>query len=49
MKTEIENAINAVLADIKTGVDATDALKLSQSALNLAHTQQVLRQTEVSK
>jgi len=49
MKTEIENAIKAVLVDIKTGVDATDALKLTQAALNLAHTQQVLRQTEVTK
>lgn len=45
MSTEIENAIKALAARIDKDVKADDALKLTQAALNLAHTAEVLKQT----
>jgi hypothetical protein len=38
MKDEINTAIKAIVKKVKNSNDSTDALKLSQSALNLAHT-----------
>ena len=46
MKTEIENAIELLAKKITEDVDSGDALKLTQAALNLAHTAQVLKQIE---
>lgn len=42
MKSEIEKAILYLTSQIKDGVPADKALKYTQAALNLAHTEHVL-------
>lgn len=50
MKDEIEKAMKALIARASTEVvDAGDALKLTQAALNLAHVQSVIKNTEMAK
>lgn len=44
MKTEIETAIKLLIGQITGTIKGDDALKLTQAALNLAHTGQVLKQ-----
>jgi len=44
MKSEIETAIEALTEKSKGDVKAHEALQLTQAALNLAHTAQVLKQ-----
>ena len=44
MKESVEKAIECLVSKIKEGVDADDALKLSQAALNLANCQMVTEQ-----
>lgn len=46
MNTEIENAINLLAKKIDESVKSDDALKFTQAALNLAHTDQVIKTTE---
>lgn len=42
METQIEAAIKLLCGKIVSDVKADDALKLTQAALNLAHTQQLV-------
>ena len=42
MKDEIENSIKVLVNKIANGATADEALKYTQAALNLAHTEQVL-------
>lgn len=49
MKTEIETAIKALLGQINASTKAPDAINLTQAALNLAHTAQVLANTTTIK
>lgn len=49
MMTEIGTAIKLLANKITSDTKADDALKFTQAALNLAHTAQVLKQTEVTK
>ena len=42
MKKEVEKAIENLVSEIKEGVDADKALKISQAALNLANCQSVM-------
>jgi hypothetical protein len=42
MIKEANDAMVKVLAEIKEGIKADEALKLSQAALNLAHVQSVI-------
>lgn len=46
MKTEIEKAIKYLAVKITGDIKGDEAMKLSQAALNLAHTAQVIKQTE---
>lgn len=48
MKTEIEKAIKLLAEKITGDVKSDDALKLTQAALNLAHTAQVISQAKNS-
>jgi hypothetical protein len=48
MKTEMENAINALTEKAKAA-PSHEALHFTQAALNLAHTLQVVKQTESMK
>jgi hypothetical protein len=44
-KTTIQDAIEMLARRIKDDVKSEDALRFTQAALNLAHTEQVLAQT----
>ena len=44
MTPEIENAIKRLIEQITNTTKASDAINLTQAALNLAHTAQVLSQ-----
>ena len=44
METEIKNAIKLLAEKITSDVKGDEALKLTQAALNLAHTTAVLKQ-----
>lgn len=46
MKTEIDKAIKLLTESIKGNVNSVDALRFTQAALNLAHTQSVIIQNE---
>lgn len=46
MKTAIDKAIKVLTESIKENIDSADALRLTQSALNLAHTKSVIIQNE---
>ena len=46
MKTEIEAAIKILITRISKETDAGYAMKLTQAALNLSHTLQVLNQVD---
>ena len=48
MKDETENAIKMLSRRINGSVKPEDALKLTQAALNLAHTLQVMAQVEAT-
>ena len=49
METEIENAIERLAKKITEDIESSDAQRLTQAALNLAHTAQVLKNTKESK
>lgn len=49
MKTEIDKAIKLLSEKIDRNVEANDALKFTQAALNLAHTLAVLKDTDNQK
>jgi len=51
MKKEIKAAIKVLVEKISKGseVKGDDALKLTQAALNLAHTIQVLKQAAITR
>ncbi len=42
MKDEIKKAIKVLVESVEKKMDANNALKITQAALNLAHTLQVL-------
>ena len=44
MKTEIENAIKALIEKVKDSTTPAEALHLTQAALNLAHVAQIQQQ-----
>jgi len=48
METAIERAIKLLAEKITGDVKAPDAINLTQAALNLAHTAQVLKQVKVT-
>lgn len=48
MKSLNDKAIEILVKSITENMDATDALKISQSALNLAHVAQVQEQTRLT-
>ena len=49
MKTEIESAIKILAQKAKTATAPHEAMQFAQAALNLAHTQQVMKQVELLK
>lgn len=50
MNKVIDESIKSLTEEaIKSGVSASDALKLTQSALNLAHVKSVLKDTKLMK
>lgn len=44
MSNEIQKAIETLLDMVQVGMESSDALKVTQAALNLAHTSQVMQQ-----
>lgn len=49
MTTEIKDAIAVLVAKINPNVDCGEALKLTQAALNLAHTENIIMSMELHR